>query len=112
MDLARLSDPKYIAELSAAAKSRGADSQYTYERLSLLDRLASEWGPGHSPRPDSLLTSSITVDEFVAIALAVKRVHEFNQPVAQFNVMQPWLQSWVLQRLNLEQYAVPTEGSA
>ena len=104
MDLNRIGDQNYMAELKAAHLARESDLQYVAERAAVLKKLADKWGPGDSPRPPEFDDAGITANEFVAIALAVHREHQFRQPTAQFLSLRPWQQAWVLQMWKLEKY--------
>ena len=103
MDLNRIGDPKYMAELRAETMAREADPQFISGRIEVMEELMRQWGTGDAPRPAGL--NSLSINEFVAVALALNRKNEFQNPAGQFFSLQPWLQAWVLRQLKLEKYS-------
>ena len=103
MDLNRIGDPKYMAELRAETMSREADPQFITGRIELMEELMRQWGIGDAPRPAGL--KSLSINEFVAVALALNRKNEFQSPVGQFLCLQPRLQAWVLRQLKIDKYS-------
>lgn len=101
MDLNRIGDQNYISELRTEMNEQEADLQYLSGRINLMERLASEWGEEDVPRPSGL--SDLSVNEFVAIALALNR-NEFKNPTGQFLSIRPWQQAWVLRQWKMEKY--------
>lgn len=104
MDLNRIGDPAYIAELKAAQLAKSSDHQYIDARLALLEDLATAWKADDLQRPYGLSPPNVSTNEYIAIALATHRESEFKQPVAQFLMLEPWLQAWVLRKWRLERY--------
>ena len=104
MDLNRIGDQNYMAELKTAYLAQESDMQYVSERVAVLKKLADKWGAGDSPQPPEFDDAGISANEFVAIALAVHREYQFGQPTAQFLMLRPWQQAWVLQMWKLEKY--------
>ena len=104
MDLTRIGDPKYIAEMVAAQRSRGADAQYVAGRIEVLEQLAKEWSAVALRNPAAQEPPNISINESVAIKLALHREGEFKQPVAQFIALEPWQQAWVLRKWRMESY--------
>lgn len=102
MDLNRIGDPKYTAELRAEMMAREADLQFITGRIEVMEKLMRQWGTGDALRPAGL--SSLSINEFVAVALALNRENEFQNPAGQFFLLQPWLQVWVMRQLKLEKY--------
>ena len=104
MDLTRISDPRYIEELRNAQIKQANDPEFVAGRLEILEELARQWGAGDLSRPEGLVPERVSTDEFVAVALAVHREREFEHPVAQFVLIAPWLQAWVLRKWKMEKY--------
>ena len=97
--------------LSALVLAEQADPAFIAARVALLDQLADEWGTADDvPRPAGV--GKVTVNEWAALCIATQRDYAFQQPVAQFVLIQPWLQQWVLHRLRLSQYIGRTLGLA
>lgn len=104
MDLSRLTDSQYMADQAKQHRAMVEDPVWLTQRYLLLDRLATEWGTTCPTRPKSFDAQPMSTDEFVAIALALHRDSEYSRPSAQFVLLQPWLQFWVLKKWRMEKY--------
>jgi len=103
MDLNRIGDRKYMAELRAETMSHETDPQFITGCIEVMEKLMRQWGIEDVPRPAGL--NNLSTNEFVAVALALNRKNEFQSPAGQFLCLQPWLQAWVLRQLKIEKYS-------
>ena len=92
-----------MAELRTETMAREADPQFITCRIEVMEKLMRQWGTEDASRPAEL--NSLSINEFVAVALALNRKNEFQNPAGQFFSLQPWLQAWVLRQLKLEKYS-------
>jgi len=84
--------PEAIAKSNAAQN----DPAYIASREAILGELAEAWRPRSASRPAGL--QKVSINELIAVALAIGRDNEVEHPLRQFAVLQPWLQEWVIRK--------------
>jgi hypothetical protein len=108
MDITRLGDKKYMAEIAAANKKKHADPEYISQRTVYLESLLPLIDEQIRMTASWQMPQDISPNESVAICLALnnKEVFSaaFSNPVAQFLTVQPWLQAWILRKWRMEKY--------
>jgi hypothetical protein len=111
MDLTRLGDKKYIAELAAESKRVNADPIYIGERTNYLDSLLPVIGKQLRETASWQMPQGININESVAICLALNIKEAFQNHTAQFLSVPPWLQAWVLKKWRMENFIGQRIGS-
>lgn len=102
MDWTRLGDKSYIAEVSADNARREADPLYIAERTAYLESLLPVIAEQIRKTSSWQMPQDISPNESVAICLALSIKEAFQNPVAQFLSVQPWLQVWMLKKWRME----------
>ena len=104
MDLIRLNDKKYMAEIAAENRKKNADPVFIAERTIYLESLLPVIGKQLRETASWQMPKDITTNESVALCLVLNISEAFPNPVAQFLLVQPWLQAWMLKKWRMEQY--------
>ncbi len=102
MDITRLGDKKYMAEIAAANKKKNADPEYISERTDYLESLLPLIAEQIRKTSSWQMPEGTTPNESVAICLVLGIKEVFQNPVAQFLSVQPWLQAWMLKKWRME----------
>lgn len=98
MDLTRLGDKNYMAEIAAASAKRDMDPLYIAERTAYLESLLPVIAEQIRKTSSWQMPHDISLNESVAICLVLSIKEAFQNPVAQFLSVQPWLQAWMLKK--------------
>lgn len=102
MDLTRLGDKNYIAEIASANAKRNADPLYIAERAVYLESLLPVIAEQIRVTSSWQMPDGISMNESVAICLVLGIKEAFQNPVAQFLSVPPWLQAWMLKKWRME----------
>lgn len=111
MDLTRLGDKKYMADIAEETKKRNADPIYIGERTNYLESLLPVISKQLRETASWKMPGDININESVAICLALNISEAFPNHTAQFLSVQPWLQAWVLKKWRMEQFIGQRIGS-
>ena len=104
MDLTRLTDKTYMTNIMAKSKQRNADPVFISERTTYLESLLPVISKQLRETASWKMPGDITINESVALCLALNIKEAFPNHTAQFLSVQPWLQAWILKRWRMEQF--------
>lgn len=108
MDITRLGDKNYMAEIAAANKKKNSDPEYISERTAYLESLLPLIAEQIRKTASWQMPQDISPNESVAIILALNNNEvfsaAFSNPVAQFLAVPHWLQAWILNKWRMEKY--------
>lgn len=111
MNLTRLNDKEYMANIVAENRKRNADPLLIAERTIYLESLLPVIRKQLQETASWQMPEDITINESVAICLVLNIREAFQNPVAQFLLVQPWLQAWILKKWRMEKYIGQRVGS-
>ena len=104
MDLTRLTDTVYMAEVREADRRKNADPLYIAERTVYLESLLPVISKQLRETSSWQMPKDISINESVAICLILDIRDAFPNPVSQFLSVQPWLQAWMLKKWRMTSY--------